>query len=63
MKIFRAWHALQMENEAFLVQISPPADILLEVIRALVLHQKITNVAVLHGDEFSNNTVLQFCES
>ncbi|XP_050303158.1 ionotropic receptor 25a isoform X2 [Anthonomus grandis grandis] len=48
----RQWRNLQPNEEEYLIQISPPGDIIPEVVRTLVLNQNITNAAILFDDSF-----------
>ncbi|KAH1005541.1 ionotropic receptor 25a [Dendroctonus ponderosae] len=48
----RQWRNLQPNEEEYLVQISPPGDIIPEMVRTLVLNQNITNAAILFDDSF-----------
>lgn len=53
----RAWHALDPEEERYLVQISPPAGILIDAVRAVVAYQSIPTIAILYSDDFSEYTL------
>ncbi|XP_066155907.1 ionotropic receptor 25a-like isoform X1 [Euwallacea fornicatus] len=48
----RQWRSIQPNEEEYLVQISPPGDIIPEMVRTLVLNQNITNAAILYDDTF-----------
>ncbi|XP_066145499.1 ionotropic receptor 25a-like [Euwallacea fornicatus] len=48
----KQWRNLQPNEEEYLVQISPPGDIIPEIIRTLVLNQNITNAAILYDNAF-----------
>ncbi|KAL1505374.1 hypothetical protein ABEB36_004957 [Hypothenemus hampei] len=48
----RQWRNLEPNEEEYLVQISPPGDIIPEMIRNLVTNQNITNAAILFDDSF-----------
>ncbi|XP_066245582.1 ionotropic receptor 25a-like [Euwallacea similis] len=48
----RQWRNLLPNEEDYLVQISPPGDIIPEIIRTLVLTQNITNAAILYDNAF-----------
>ncbi|CAH1134853.1 unnamed protein product [Ceutorhynchus assimilis] len=48
----RQWRNLQPNEEEYLVQVSPPGDIIPEMVRTLVLNQNITNAAILFDDSF-----------
>lgn len=51
----RQWRNLQQNEEEYLVQISPPGDLLPEIIRTLVSNQNITNAAIIFDDTFGKN--------
>ncbi|XP_076257962.1 ionotropic receptor 25a [Rhynchophorus ferrugineus] len=48
----RQWRNLKPNELEYLVQISPPGDIIPEMVRTLVLNQNITNAAILFDDTF-----------
>ncbi|XP_060526726.1 ionotropic receptor 25a isoform X2 [Cylas formicarius] len=48
----RQWRNLKENEKDYLVQISPPGDIIPELVRTLVLNQNITNAAILFDDSF-----------
>lgn len=54
----RQWRNLQQNEEEYLVQISPPGDLLPEMIRTLVSNQNITNAAIIFDDTFGKPTNL-----
>lgn len=51
----RQWRNLQQNEEEYLVQISPPGDLLPEMIRTLVSNQNITNAAIIFDDTFGKS--------
>ncbi|KAJ8960481.1 hypothetical protein NQ318_013765 [Aromia moschata] len=48
----RQWRNLEDSEKEYLVQICPPADIIPEIVRSIVLNQNITNAAILFDDSF-----------
>nr|WJJ63356.1 ionotropic receptor 25a [Pachyrhinus yasumatsui] len=48
----RQWRTILPNEEEYLVQVSPPGDIIPEMVRTLVLNQNITNAAILFDDSF-----------
>ena len=48
----REWRDLTPEQENFLVQIRPPADVATGVVRQLISRQNITNAAILFDKNF-----------
>ncbi|XP_050421609.1 ionotropic receptor 25a [Adelges cooleyi] len=48
----RQWRNLDGEQQKYLVQISPPADIIPEIIRSIVVSQNITNAGIMFDDTF-----------
>lgn len=46
---------MKPNEEEYLVQISPPGDIIPEMVRTLVLNQNITNAAILFDDSFGKH--------
>ena len=52
MILFRQWRNLDGEQEKYLVQISPPGDLIPEVIRSIIIAQNITNAGILFDDSF-----------
>ncbi|KAL0269510.1 UNVERIFIED_CONTAM: hypothetical protein PYX00_007214 [Menopon gallinae] len=48
----RAWRNLDKEDEKYLIQVMPPADLIPEVIRSIVTTQNISNAAILFDDSF-----------
>ena len=48
----REWRDLTPEQENYLVQIRPPADVATGVIRQLISRQNITNAAILFDKNF-----------
>lgn len=51
----RQWRNINENQQEYLMQIMPPADIIPEVIRTLVLYQNISNAAILFDTSFGNN--------
>lgn len=48
----RQWRNINDNEKEYLVQILPPADIIPEIVRTLVLNQNITNAAILFDNSF-----------
>ncbi|CAF4958003.1 unnamed protein product [Pieris macdunnoughi] len=48
----RQWQSLNFNQARYLLQVMPPADLLPELIRAIIRKQDITNAAVLFDDYF-----------
>ncbi|BES98926.1 glutamate receptor [Nesidiocoris tenuis] len=48
----RQWRALEGETAKYLVQISPPADLIPEVVRSTVILQNITSAGIVFDDSF-----------
>ncbi|CAG9835987.1 unnamed protein product [Diabrotica balteata] len=48
----RQWRNIDDNEKKYLVQISPPADLIPEIVRTIVLNQNITNAAILFDHSF-----------
>lgn len=48
----RQWRNINDEQQKYLVQIMPPADLIPEVIRQIVINQNISNAAILFDNTF-----------
>ncbi|XP_056631910.1 ionotropic receptor 25a [Diorhabda sublineata] len=48
----RQWRDIEEHEKNYLIQISPPADIIPEIVRTIVLYQNITNAAILFDKSF-----------
>ncbi|CAH1971639.1 unnamed protein product [Acanthoscelides obtectus] len=48
----RQWRNIDEDEKEYLVQICPPADIIPEIVRTIVLYQNITNAAILFDQSF-----------
>ncbi|CAG4975056.1 unnamed protein product [Parnassius apollo] len=48
----RQWRSLSVNQTKYLLQVMPPADILPESIRAIVMKQDITNAAIIFDEHF-----------
>ncbi|KAF5270318.1 hypothetical protein FQR65_LT05506 [Abscondita terminalis] len=48
----RQWRDLNEEQKKYLIQIMPPADMIPEIIRTIVLNQNISNAAILFDNSF-----------
>lgn len=54
----RQWREIKANNqEAFLLQVMPPADIIPEVVRSIVMYMNITNAAILYDDTFGEREI------
>lgn len=49
------WQNLDINQQEFLIQIMPPADIIPEIIRTIILHQNISNAVILFDYSFGKN--------
>lgn len=49
---FRQWRNLDGEQQKYLIQISPPADLIPEIVRSIVVAQNITNAGIMFDDTF-----------
>ncbi|KAL7042223.1 hypothetical protein ACKWTF_001073 [Chironomus riparius] len=48
----RQWRELSEKKKAYLLQVNPPADLLTEVVRSIVIYMNITNAAILYDNSF-----------
>lgn len=48
----RQWRNIDESEKDYLIQIMPPADVIPELVRTIVLNQNITNAAILFDDSF-----------
>ncbi|KAJ8927532.1 hypothetical protein NQ314_019989 [Rhamnusium bicolor] len=48
----RQWRNIDENERQYLIQICPPADIIPEIVRSIVLNQNITNAAILFDNSF-----------
>lgn len=48
----RQWRELSEKKKAYLLQVNPPADLLTEVVRSIVIYMNITNAAILYDESF-----------
>jgi ionotropic glutamate receptor len=48
----RQWRDLPDKKKQFLLQVMPPADMLTEVVRSIVIYMNITNAAILYDESF-----------
>lgn len=51
----RQWRNINENEKEYLIQVCPPADIIPEIIRAIILNQNITNAAILFDNSFGTN--------
>ena len=56
----REWRDLSPEQENYLIQIRPPADMATGVIRQLISRQNITNAAILFDKNFGKHMMYHF---
>ena len=59
----RQWRDIDENQESYLIQIMPPADLIPEIVRALVLSQNISNAAILFDESFSKCRARSLVES
>lgn len=50
----RQWRNINEDEQEYLIQIMPPADVIPEFIRTIVLYQNISNAAILFDPSFGN---------
>jgi hypothetical protein len=55
---YRQWRSLDDAEKKYLIQIMPPADIILEIIRSIVIFQNITNAGILFDDSIGKTSFL-----
>lgn len=48
----RQWRDLPEKKKAYLLHVMPPADVLVEIVRSIVIYMNITNAAILYDDTF-----------
>ncbi|XP_017786976.1 PREDICTED: ionotropic receptor 25a [Nicrophorus vespilloides] len=48
----RQWRNIDQNQQQYLIQIMPPADVIPEIIRSIVLNQNISNAAILYDESF-----------
>lgn len=48
----RQWRDLSEKKLKYLLQVMPPADVLIEIIRKIVVYNSITNAAILYDETF-----------
>lgn len=48
----RQWRELPEKKKAYLLQVNPPADLLTEIVRSIVIYMNITNAAILYDESF-----------
>lgn len=51
----RQWRNIDEREKEYLIQIMPPADVIPEIVRTIVLNQNITNAAILFDDSFGKS--------
>jgi ionotropic glutamate receptor len=52
---------LEDEEKKYLIQIMPPADIMPEIVRFIVLYQSITNAGILFDDSVGKTAIYVEC--
>ena len=50
----KSWSNLNSDQMNFLVQIRPPGDVIINIIRQMVERQNITSAVILHDERFGN---------
>lgn len=55
----RQWRNIDDVEKQYLIQISPPADIIPEIVRTIVLNQNISNAAILFDNTFGEDIKVQ----
>jgi hypothetical protein len=55
---YRQWRSLDDAEKKYLIQIMPPADIIPEIIRSIVIFQNITNAGILFDDSIGETAFL-----
>lgn len=60
---YRQWRNLDGEQQKYLIQISPPADIIPEIVRSIVVAQNITNAGIMFDDTFGKTVYLKFLDN
>lgn len=53
----RQWRNIKDEEQKYLIQIMPPADLIPEIVRSIVLQQNISNAAILFDNSFGKFTI------
>lgn len=48
----RQWRDINEQKRQYLLQVMPPADIIPEVIRSIIVYMNITNAAILYDESF-----------
>lgn len=48
----RQWRDISEKKKNYLLQVMPPSDVLIEIIRSIVTYMNITNAAILYDDTF-----------
>ena len=52
LRVLRVWRDLSMEEKKYLVQVLPPMDSAVQVIRKIVMDQNITSAGIIFDDSF-----------
>lgn len=55
----RQWRNIDENEKQYLIQILPPADVIPEIVRTIVLNQNITNAAILFDDSFGRRLFIR----
>lgn len=53
----RQWRHITDDQEKYLIQIMPPADLIPEVVRSIVINQNISNAAILYDESFGKDDI------
>lgn len=51
----RQWRDINEQKRQYLLQVMPPADIIPEVIRSIIVYMNITNAAILYDESFGKS--------
>ncbi len=54
-EFIRQWNNITGNQSMYLVQVSPPSDIIPQIVTLITGMQNMTNAAILHDDTFGNN--------
>lgn len=57
----RQWRNIDDNEKEYLIQICPPADMIPEIVRTIVINQNITNAAILFDEYFGITHLYKKC--
>ena len=57
----KAWSDLNSDQMNYLVQIRPPGDVIINLIRQMIERQNMTSAVILHDERFGN--LLNLCKN